>query len=292
MYPNKYKRLQKETIGSHSKAVIGILIATMVLAVGLSILGVWGNNNAKNGVQKDDNETPFTPENKPLDNKISEEKSAETKISNEIPLEIKPNEVDSSKFYISEDDFSGALIVGSSDVSVLEGTCINDLDTVPGQITITEEVLPNEPLPLCITQEWLDQYYVIADVTGGYEPLGGIIIVTQGEGDKAECRGLIKIIPEPVSDGCCDNCCVPKEWKFTFQLCDGPICLESNHLPIVPDGWWTCPDKTLQKEVDLCIKTKWAGCCLEEQEFIVILAHKAMSQNPQLSMRDTSPVCK
>ena len=113
-------------------------------------------------------------------------------------------------------------------------------------------------------------------------------MVKQGDGDKADCVGCIKINAAQMLAP--QHPCVPKRWKFTFELCDGPIGLESNHLPTVPAGWCIGPDKELQKRVDLCIMTKWSGCLLDSQEFLVILAHKAMSQNPQLSIRDTSLV--
>ena len=83
MYPNNKKCLCKETMGSHTKAVIGILVITIVFAFGLYILGVWGCNDAKNGVQTNIQETPFVPDNKPLEDKISEDKPSGIKTSKE-----------------------------------------------------------------------------------------------------------------------------------------------------------------------------------------------------------------
>jgi hypothetical protein len=71
------------------------------------------------------------------------------------------------------------------------------------------------------------------------------------------------------------------EYVIGFQLMDPdhPIVLESNHVPqIIGDWFCVIPDKELDKRVDLCFVTTWTGCFQPDQEFLVILAHKTMSQ--------------
>ena len=51
--------LFKETNGSYSNAVIGILIITITLSMGLSVLGVW--INAFDGSQEDSFDLPLIP---------------------------------------------------------------------------------------------------------------------------------------------------------------------------------------------------------------------------------------
>lgn len=57
MYPSNNMCLENETKGSHSKAVIGILVITVIVLIGLSLLGVAENVAAKNGIQN--NKLPF-----------------------------------------------------------------------------------------------------------------------------------------------------------------------------------------------------------------------------------------
>ena len=104
---------------------------------------------------------------------------------------------------------------------------------------------------------------------GGYSPEWGAIFLNQLKGDYC-FEGVIHVnfSPMPVVGSC--PCAV--DYNLTFYV-DAPICLDSNHLPQGFD-----PTKTLDKEVDVCYVTKWKGCCLDSQEFMVILAHKAMSQ--------------
>jgi hypothetical protein len=62
MYPNNIYCLEIETNGSYSKAVTRILVITILLAVGLSVLGAW--DVAQNDFQDKDFELSFIPENK------------------------------------------------------------------------------------------------------------------------------------------------------------------------------------------------------------------------------------
>ena len=258
MFPSTKKCLDIETNGSYSTTVIGILIIAVTVSIGLSMLGVW--TNALDGSQNNDFDLPFLPEN-PLKDMNSQEITSE-----DVSSEDQSNEV-----------LDGALLV-ICDESVPEGGCLGRFDTVPGTLKVIEEVLPVGPLPLCITNDWLADYHIVVESVGGYEPLMGKIFLNQMKGD--DCfEGIIyaNFEARPVP-GC--PCTVNYYVTFTVKE---PICLDSNHLPEGFDQ-----DKTLDKWVDASYCSIWQGCHLPEQQFVVILAHKAMSQNPNLPML-TSP---
>jgi hypothetical protein len=246
MYSSNNMSLGNETMGSHSKTVIGILVITVIVMIGLSLLGVSNNVVAKNDIQEP-----------------------------ELPFDTATS--------------------WTSDEPVPEGLKdeLGPFDTARGTMDIVyeESSLPTgcEILPLCLDQSFFDQFWIVVETTGGYHFECGTLYVYQGEGDKRELRGTVMIktadldYPQPA------HCCIPKKVKLVFEVC-GTICLDSNHVPdLSGSDFWVCPDKTLDKEVffDLC--STWSGCYLEDQEFQVILAHKAMSQNPILPIY-TSPV--
>jgi len=284
MFKSTKPCLCKETNGSYSNAVIGILIITISLSMGLSVLGVWVN--AFDGYQEDNFEMPLNPEKKSLEEIISQDTSSELKNSGDPSTEVDSVGV---SLEISEDTFLDAAISGLCDVSVPESGSFGPYDTERGTMEIVGMELPTEPLPLCIEDSYFDPYFIIVRTTGGYEPDGGWITIYQGIDDKREYRGTLSINHDdgtPVAD-----ICGAMDYILTFSLCDGPIILDSNHVPESPLGdFCVWPDKTLDKEVYLCINSKWEGCLLEEQEFMVILAHKALSQNPKLPIFKTSPV--
>lgn len=218
--------------------------------MGLSVLGVWVN--AENGSQNDDFEIPFIPEKNPL---------------KEISSEIFISEGQSSE------DSDGAL--GLCDGPVPEKGYVGRFDTDPGTLEIdwSRTNLPpeNDPLPLCIDNEWLDDYYMTVTSVGGYTPEWGAIFLNQLKGDYC-FEGVIHVkFEETEVVGSCP-CAV--DYNLTFYT-DAPICLDSNHLPQGFDQ-----TRTLDKEVDVCYVTQWKGCHLDTQKFMVILAHKAMSQEP------------
>ncbi|MFX1393617.1 MAG: hypothetical protein ACFFAH_08580 [Promethearchaeota archaeon] len=302
MYPKKNSCLEKETTSSYSKAVIGILVITMMIAVGLSILGVWGSYDAKNGVQSDVRETPFVPDNKPLEDKISEDQSSGIKSSKGDLLKKASSDNSIEDIKILEDTYSEIATSGTGDVSVAEcSEKFGPFDTEPGTIEIVHATLPPEDweVPLCLTTDDVDDYGMIVAVKGGYSPVGtSSILVCQ---DKYGYQGKIIVTWTEISEDdlpadhpICDDyaaCC----WDFyqaTLSI-DGSICLESNQAPILGSDFNVYPcDIDLQKSVWFKYKGIWTGCELPDQQFLIILAHKSLSQNPQLSMRDTSPVCK
>ena len=259
MYPNIKHSLAIETNGSYSKAVIGIIIITFSFSVGLIILGVW--EPEQNGIQQEYTNMPFVPENKILDESSSEPSSSE-----DLSEEIKTSSETTGE------EFSDAVISGSWDVPVLEIGSVCDLDTEVGTLEIVREVLPQDPLPLCITQDWLDRWAVMVESYGGYEFLGGVMVVKQKDIPDQYIQIYTKdvIFNHPYM-----------EYKIGFQLMDPdhPIVLESNHVPTIIGDWFcVIPDKELDKRVDLCFVTTWTGCFQPDQEFLVILAHKTMSQ--------------
>ena len=257
--------LCEETNGSYSNAVMGILIITFTLSMGLSVLGVWVN--AFDGSQEDSFDLPFIPENKSLEDIISQEISSENKFSEGESGEV-----------------SVEALMGLCDVPVPESDDIGCFDTLPGTLEINEaaSVLPVGPLPLCINNDYLDDYYLIVESVGGYSPIWGEIYLDQNKGGFCYEGILIADFNEIVEDG--SPCIVT--YNVTFTTLDNlPISLDSNHLPMGMD-----PSVTLNKMVCVTFKSEWKGCEDQSQQFMVILAHKAMSQNPKLPIYYTSPV--
>jgi hypothetical protein len=271
MYPRNTIRLELETKGSYSKAVIGILLLTMMGALGLSILGVWDYYDNTNGILTD----PFLPDNNPSESKIFEDSTSEIKNSDGVVSETIASDTTIAD---TADTSSEETILGLGDVSVADSGFFGPFDTEPGAIEVVHANLPEGPLPLCITQEYVDPFYMVVASKGGYEPVGGLIMVFQ---DKNCFQGAIGIVWEEVDchveDGPYADCCWTF-WKATLVVCE-PICLESNVAPEVCPPWCVYPDDIdLMKDVWLCIKTMWTGCPLPDQHFLIILAHKVMSQ--------------
>jgi hypothetical protein len=239
---------------------MGILIITVSLSIGLSVLGVWVI--ALDGSQEDSFDLPLIPE----------KKSVKDIISQEAPSD--PQDSDGQSGEISDE-----ACMGECDEPVPESGYGGCFDTEPGYIEVVDAVLPDGPLPLCIDNEWLSQYYVVVNSVGGYSPNWGAIYLNQMKGD--ECfEGIVFMhFDEIILDGC--PCAT--NYLITFFVCE-PICLDSNHLPEGFDQ-----DVYLDKWVEVCFAMEWEGCHLDTQTFMVILAHKAMSQNPKLPIF-TSPV--
>ncbi|MFW9973356.1 MAG: hypothetical protein ACFFDF_24440 [Candidatus Odinarchaeota archaeon] len=259
MYPDNIDCLDLETNDSYSKAVTRILVITIVIAVGLSILGAWGvaqNSNLK---------LLFVPENK--DSEVS---SSKIMISDDLPQGIKT---------ISE-----ATLFGFSDVPVPEKGCFGPYDTMPGEMVIAEQQLPAEPLPLCIDDSFFADSYIIVGTLGGYEWFGGSISVIQAKSNDPcwwdNVVGYIDISGKEVTD----YANAIHGWTYynlTFTVRGThPIVLDSNHPPVNPLGDFTVwfNHDNLDKNVYLIVCTEWTGCGLPDQHFLVILAHKAMSQ--------------
>jgi hypothetical protein len=143
------------------------------------------------------------------------------------------------------------------------------LCTEQGYIAVDYYNIP-EVLPLCIDNDYLQEWYVDVLVYGGYNPWesGGYIDVWQ----KGAYKGTINIVWTWIGKG---ECCAYDYWRATFYL-DEKICLESNQYPDVapwdiswPDGQQTIPGKCVTFE----IMTYWTGCVPGEepsQDFTII----------------------
>ncbi len=151
-----------------------------------------------------------------------------------------------------------------------ESGCWGPLCTEKGSIDFDTVNLPSE-LPLCLTNQYLSQWYVDVFVVGGYNPwlAGGYIDVWQ----KGDNKGRINIVWTHLADG---PCCSSDYWRATFYV-DQEICLESNKYPDVdlpwvidwPDGQYTIPGKC----VTFDIVTYWTGCepgTQPSQDFTII----------------------
>ncbi|MFX0039038.1 MAG: hypothetical protein ACFFCY_10815 [Promethearchaeota archaeon] len=275
MYPNNIYCLEIETNGSYSKAVTRILVITILLAVGLSVLGAW--DVAQNDFQDKDFELSFIPENK-----NSEESPSKITTSDQLPQRIKK--------------FSEATLVGFSDVPVPEKGCFGPYDTLPGDMVIAEQVLPTGDLPLCIDDSYLAGSYIIVGTYGGYDWYDGCIEVIQAKSDDPFwCDNIVGYIDITGREIFHYEYAV-HGWSYynlTFNVRgDHPIVLDSNHPPDSPlgDFFVYFPHDNLDKFVHLKVCTEWTGCGLPEQHFMVILAHKTMSQNEIPNSRYTSPV--
>jgi hypothetical protein len=152
-------------------------------------------------------------------------------------------------------------------VPVAQSGWYNGTHTAAGTIDIVGENLPTE-IPLCITNQWLSQYWVAVNVTGGYTPYDGSITVWQ----KGDRQGTIWVHWTCLNPHDC--CCVPKEYKATFSICGWcPICVDSDQYPAVGAGWTINTqgnDYIPGKAIDLQLTSKWMGCYLPEQAFVII----------------------
>jgi hypothetical protein len=164
-----------------------------------------------------------------------------------------------------------------------DGCDVASFDTEQGTIEIVEQdsVLPTE-LPLCLTQDVLDNYYVTVKVFGGYEPLNGsslcgsYITLTQ----KNEYVGKIYVEWTLVGHDDCSPCGHYYDyWKATFVLPnDTPIELDSNKWPAgadpVCEDCIGADDTIPDKEVYVSYYTLWCGCCQRCQRFELIQTQK------------------
>jgi hypothetical protein len=158
-----------------------------------------------------------------------------------------------------------------------DGCCL--MDTEQGEIDIYQYNLP-AVLPLCLTQAELDNYYLIVNVTGGYEPLNGTYITLY---QKGEWKGDIEIVwnylrHEP---------CYVDYWIATFKLTDGPIELDSNQWPTGADPCFPEYQTIPGKKVCVMYETLWQGCIEYKQRFELIRIHHydCIKISPQLPMR-------
>lgn len=279
--PSK-KCLENETIDSYSKTVTGILIVTGALAVMVLICGVWViTTNGVNGNQPVGTVIPFVPEMS-----SSEKSILEDQISEDMDSDLKVYDLNPSE----------ALVMsGTGDVLVTERCELGFMDTEPGFLAVCDANLPCDPLPLCITNDYLSQFSLTVCSYGGYEPLNGWVRLFQQKTTGAFEGQIDMTWTDMGQDICPITGCIVDVYLATFTVA-APIMLDSNHPPagicgdadlcFIPE--WA-PDE-LGKKVYVVLQTDWTGCGEPDQKFRVIPAHKSLSRNPELSMRDISPV--
>jgi hypothetical protein len=256
--------LQKETNESYYKIATGILIITIGLIISVLINGSGGvaTANGADGTQSAGEtaieEMPFVQSTS--EPKISTEKSAEIKVHEDATPEEKISEASVSDFISSE----VAAGMGQDDVSVAESCDWMCLDVDPGCICVYDGYFP-DTLPVCITNDWLEDKWVTLCVYGGYEPQCGMITLSQCKTGKS---GVIFIEwTEEDPTGCP---CGAELWTATFWV-EEPIVLDSNHVPdvCIPGCEVVDGPADLDKWVCACICTQWCGCCEPEQQFCV-----------------------
>lgn len=133
-------------------------------------------------------------------------------------------------------------------------------DTEKGTIEIVDYYV-DDVLPLCLTQDVLDNYWLTVKVKGKYVPEDGTITLIQ----KGEYMGTIDI--DWIYRG--HEECYYDYWTAKFTLTDGPIELASNQWP---DGAKPLEDCVTipGKEVIASWCTLWKGCEDRNQKFRLI----------------------
>jgi hypothetical protein len=152
---------------------------------------------------------------------------------------------------------------------------IEGFDVEAGKICLCDYYFP-DTLPICITNEWLEDKYLDLCVYGGYDFVEGAMELIQ---TKTGLDGELIMHAETFTTDCpCGAECV----HITFSV-EEPIVFDSNHLPVIDiPGFYASglSDGDLDKWVSLFANMKWAGCGDEDQQFMLISAHKVMSRNP------------
>jgi len=143
---------------------------------------------------------------------------------------------------------------------------VYDLDTEQGWIEVYGSYY-DYPLPLCITNNTIANWYANVLTYGHYEPYAGYIEVWQ----KGEMVGTVYVDWDWVRKG---SCCAYDYWIATFYV-KAYFCLESNQYPD-PGPWELTPglycDTIPGKEVTLHFDTSWRGCHCLDQSFTIIHA--------------------
>jgi hypothetical protein len=149
-------------------------------------------------------------------------------------------------------------------------------DTEQGSIEIRDFYFP-EVMPLCLTQEELDMWFVDLVVIGGYELVCGYIDVYQ----KGIQVGTIYLDWTVMHD---DVLCCVDYYHVTFW--SDPICLDSNQYPDVCAPFDLCaPYDTIPgKEVTFDLYSCWAGCEDPDQNFAITPTQSLLSFSKSLAL--------
>jgi len=174
-----------------------------------------------------------------------------------------------------EPDDESMTISGNDDVTAAE-TCIwDDIDTEQGSIVYTDYWYDN-PLPLCSDDWAIHDWYIIAEVHGGYEPLDGVLNIYQ---EKIGWVGSLNVNWTWIGyDDCYDY------WVayFTPIVLPDPICLESNQFPDIdcsifnPADCWISNDGEIPDlNVWFEFSSEWTSCGEADQNFQIMLSQKS-----------------
>jgi len=149
-------------------------------------------------------------------------------------------------------------------VPVSECMPFEGLQTVRGTID-SDGYYVDTPLPLCLTDEEVSDWYVRFTVVGGYTPHDSWVCLSQ----KGQYQGGLSVEwSKDVVD------CFTTVWTATFHAAT-PICLDSSEYPLfngqlVQEG--TIPGKL----VSGCFTMKWTGCKdVVNQGFTILLAQQS-----------------
>lgn len=139
------------------------------------------------------------------------------------------------------------------------------LEPETGYIDIYDYYLPQGQIPLCITQAWLDQFYVTVHVYGGYELLETCLWLEQ----KGEwyCLEIYEAYFEKI---CCS------EYYATYKLrMVEDICFDANNWPSVSGDFKIDHGDyaDLGKEIHAYFCSLWTGCSEDWQQFTISLVH-------------------
>ena len=162
-------------------------------------------------------------------------------------------------------------------LTISQGGWVGPFDTQQGYIQIIQSNVVFDTLPLCITNEFLDEWEIVVEVFGGYEPVKTFIPVYQ----KGVHVGTIWTTAEELDWE--TPCCAYSYYLFTFFV-EESICLDSNQYPPVCDGFGIyeatehpeecvpIPYDTIPgKEVWGYLHSEWTGCGCVDQHFVIIL---------------------
>ncbi|MFX1312549.1 MAG: hypothetical protein ACFFHD_08060 [Promethearchaeota archaeon] len=167
---------------------------------------------------------------------------------------------------------------GNIDIVHVAYKCdVCDLDTEQGYIKVIDSYI-DDPLPLCINDANVGDWFLLLEVRGGYHFMGGTINFYQ----KGEWAGYLEIIllSETHKQDC--ECCYTEVELGVWADCHS-FCLDSNQYPELigfDNCWMELPegqsfdDGIPGKDVDLSISMTWAGCGEEDQSFKIIPAQK------------------
>lgn len=171
--------------------------------------------------------------------------------------------------------------------------CVVSKNTEKGTIDI--DWIACDDLPLCLTQDALDIWtggtpgdpapVIIAKIKGKYEPIGGVVDITQGDLDmwpwKFEDLPDLEIYWD--STPYMHEDCYYDYWYGYVKLPDDVYSIEfaSNQWPdgARPVQWKGphIPGKMVNFEFDI----KYQGCSEEDQQFWLIMTHKNHFSNSQ-----------